>query len=303
VVENYVPGKLAEMGLGYEDCKAINPGIVYASISGYGQAGPYRQNPGYDVMIEAEAGLMHITGERTATPVKVGVAITDLTTGLYAQSAILAALYGRKATGQGVHIDANLFDSQIASLANIGSNWLVAGKEAERQGTAHPSIVPYQTFKTKDGFIMLGAGNDKQFGVLSKLFGQAWHTDPSYTTNSARVANRVALLTSMSLITEQRSTEEWLSILEGQGLPFAPINNIQKTFEHPQAVARGIVTEVDHPRIGKLKMVAPAVHYDGERMPVRRPPPVLGQHTLEILRDDLGMSDEQIADLHHKGAI
>lgn len=133
------------MGLGYEDCKALNPGIVYASISGYGQSGPYSKNPGYDVMIEAEAGLMHITGERTAIPVKVGVAITDLTTGLYAQSAILAALYGRKATGQGVHIDANLFDSQVASLANIGSNWLVAGQEAERQGTAHPSIVPYQT--------------------------------------------------------------------------------------------------------------------------------------------------------------
>lgn len=150
---------------------------------------------------------------------------------------------------------------------------------------------------------MLGAGNDKQFGVLSQLFGQAWHTDPSYSTNSSRVANRVALLTSMSLITEQRTTDEWLSLLKGKGLPFAPINNIQKTFEHPQAVARGIVAEVDHPRIGKLKMVAPAIHYNGERMPIKRPPPVLGQHTLEILRDDLGMSDDQIAELHSKGAI
>lgn len=150
---------------------------------------------------------------------------------------------------------------------------------------------------------MLGAGNDKQFGVLSKLFGQAWASDPSYSTNSARVANRVALLTSMSLITEQKTTDEWLALLKGKGLPFAPINNIQKTFEHPQAQARGLVAEVEHPRIGKLKMVAPAVHYDGSRMPIERPPPVLGQHTLEILRDDLGMSDDQIADLHAKGAI
>jgi len=180
-VENYVPGKLAEMGFGYEDCKKLNPRLIYASVSGkssvraeyvpdlstdsqssfvgYGQSGPYSRNPGYDVNIEAEAGLMHITGEPDGPPVKVGVAITDLSTGLYVKGAILAALFGRTQSGEGVHIDANLFDSQIASLANIASNYLIAGQEATRQGTSHPSIVPYQVFSTKDGFIMIGAGN------------------------------------------------------------------------------------------------------------------------------------------------
>lgn len=254
-------------------------------------------------MVEAEAGLMHITGEAERTPVKVGVAITDLTTGMYAYSAVLAALYGRERTGKGVHIDANLFDSQIASLANIGSNYLVAGQEAVRQGTAHPSIVPYQTLPTKDGWIMLGAGNDKQFATLSTVLQQDWAQQPQYSSNSSRVANRTVLIDAMSEVLKQRTTSEWQAILKGKGLPFAPINNIENTFKHPQAVARNIVVEVDHARAGKLKLVAPAIQYDGERMPVHRAPPVLGQHTLEVLREDLGFDDDRIADLHAKGAI
>jgi len=304
LIENYVPGKLDELRLGYQDCKELNPSLVYASITGYGQTGPYRTNPGYDVMIEAEAGLMHITGEKESTPVKVGVAITDLTTGMYAYSAVLAALIGRQKTGKGVHIDASLFDSQIASLANIGSNWLIAGQEAERQGTAHPSIVPYQTLPTKNGgWIMLGAGNDRQFGVLSKILGQTWSEDPSFSTNSARVANRTTLIAAMSDILQTRTTEEWCAELTGKGLPFAPINNIQKTFEHPQAVARKVVVEVDHPRAGKIKLAGPAIAYDGEKMKVSRAPPVLGQHTVEVLREELGLDDEAIGELHHKGAV
>lgn len=247
---------------------------------------------------------MHITGEKDGTPVKVGVAITDLTTGLYASHAVLAALIGRQKTGKGVHIDASLFDAQIASLANIGSNWLVAGQEATRQGTAHPSIVPYQTLPTSDGFIMIGAGNDKQWGLLSKVLGKPeWAADPSYATNSARVANRSELVGLVTDIMRTRTTDEWLEALKGKGLPFAPINNIQKTFEHPQAKARKVVTEVDHPRAGKLKLVAPAIAYDGAKMPVTRPPPVLGQHTVEVLRQDLHLSDEEISELHAKGAV
>jgi succinate--hydroxymethylglutarate CoA-transferase len=247
---------------------------------------------------------MHITGEKDGTPVKVGVAITDLTTGLYASHAVLAALIGRQKTGKGVHIDASLFDAQIASLANIGSNFLVAGQEAERQGTAHPSIVPYQTLPTKDGFIMIGAGNDKQWGLLSRVLEKPeWAADPKYATNSARVANRHELVELVTAIMKTRTTDEWLEALQGKGLPFAPINNIKKTFEHPQAIARKIVTEVDHPRIGKLKMVAPAINYDGEKMPVTRPPPVLGQHTLEVLREELGLDDDAIADMHAKGIV
>ena len=247
---------------------------------------------------------MHITGEREGTPVKVGVAITDLTTGLYASHAVLAALIGRAKTGKGVHIDASLLDAQIASLANIASNWLVAGQEAQRHGTAHPSIVPYQVIPSKDGFIMIGAGNDKQWGLLSKVLQRPeWASDAKYATNSARVANRKELIENVSEILKSKTTDEWLEALKGKGLPFAPINNIQRTFEHKQTIARKIVTEVDHPRIGKLKLVAPAIAYDGEKMPITRAPPVLGQHTIEVLREDLGLDDTAIADLHKKGAI
>lgn len=246
---------------------------------------------------------MHITGEKDSTPVKVGVAITDLTTGMYAYSAILAALYGRKSTGRGVHIDASLFESQIASLANIGSNYLIAGQEAERQGTAHPSIVPYQTVPTRDGWLMLGAGNDSQFVVLSRILGQDWPSDPLFSTNSARVANRQRLISEMSDVLRTKPTDEWLETLRGKGLPFAPINNIQKTFEHPQAIARKVVVEVEHPRAGKIKLAAPVIAYDGEKMQITRPPPVLGQHTLEVLREDLGLDDSFIAELHAKGVI
>ncbi|BGP18151.1 hypothetical protein JCM10213_007757 [Rhodosporidiobolus nylandii] len=304
LVENYVPGKLAEMGFGYEDCKALSSKLIYASISGYGQTGPYSRNPGYDVNIEAEAGLMHITGEPDGMPVKVGVAITDLTTGLYAKSAILAALLGRAQTGQGVHIDVNLFESQIASLANIASNFLVAGKEAERQGTSHPSIVPYQVFATQNGFIMIGAGNDGQFRKFSALLSHPeWSSSPDYSTNSSRVANRSKLVPLIQHALSQHPTSHWLEKFKGGGFPVAPVNNIRQTFEHEHTVAREMVREVDHPRVeGKLKLVAPAVQYNGARMPFTRPPPVLRQHSVEVLRE-LGYTDERIASLQQKGVV
>ncbi|KAJ8292736.1 Succinate--hydroxymethylglutarate CoA-transferase [Rhodotorula toruloides] len=303
LVENYVPGKLAEMGFSYEHCKALNPRLIYASISGYGQTGPFAQNPGYDVVIEAEAGLMHITGEPTGPPVKVGVAITDLTTGLYAKSAILAALLSRAQTGSGVHIDANLFDSQIASLANIASNYLIAGREATRQGTAHPSIVPYQVFPTQDGFIMIAAGNDSQFKKFSALVGQpSWSDSPQFSTNSSRVANRSTLIPLIESALSSHPTSHWLKLFKGKGFPFAPVNDIKGTFEHPQTMERDLVREIEHPRAGKIKLVAPAVQYNGKRMEFTRPPPVLRQHTVEVLRE-LGYSDEKIATLQQKGVV
>ncbi|GAA5937720.1 CaiB/BaiF CoA transferase family protein [Sporobolomyces koalae] len=303
LVENYVPGKLAEMGFGYEDCKKLNPKLIYASVSGYGQSGPYSRNPGYDVNIEAEAGLMHITGEPTGPPVKVGVAITDLTTGLYVKGAILAALFGRTRTGQGVHIDANLFDSQIASLANIASNYLIAGQEATRQGTSHPSIVPYQVFSTKDGFIMIGAGNDSQFKKFSTILERPeWYTDPKYSTNSSRVANRKELVELITRALSEQPTSYWLEHLKGHGFPFAPVNDIKGTFDHPQTQARDLVREMEHPRAGKIKLVAPAIMYNGQRMKFSRPPPVLRQHTVEVLRE-LGISDDKIAQLQQSNVV
>ncbi|KAI0801983.1 CAIB/BAIF family enzyme [Irpex lacteus] len=304
LVENFISGKLAEIGLGWEDCRKINPRLIYASVTGYGQTGPFRKAAGYDVIIEGEAGLMHITGEPDGPPCKVGVAATDIATGLYTHGAIMAALISRQQTGKGVWIDCNLFESQLAGLANIASNYLIAGQEAGRHGTSHPSIVPYQVFPCKDGFIMIGAGNDKQFNLLATKILQRPElaTDPKFSTNGSRVANRAELIQIISDTLQQRERDHWLKELTGLGVPFGPINNIQQTFEHPQAVARGATVEVEHPRAGKIKLVAPAVHYNGRRMPVNRAPPYLSQHTDEIL-GELGYSNEAIEELRKKGIV
>ncbi|KAJ7288543.1 CoA-transferase family III domain-containing protein [Mycena rebaudengoi] len=304
LVENFISGKLATMGLGWEDCKQINPRLIYASITGYGQTGPYRRAAGYDVIIEGEAGLMHITGEPDRPPCKVGVAATDIATGLYAHGAIMAALMSRQQTGRGVWIDCNLFETQIAGLANIASNYLIAGQEASRYGTAHPSVVPYQVFPCKDGFLMIGAGNNRQFVTLAEkiLEYPALASDPRFASNEARVANREELVRVITEALVKHDRDYWLKRFTGLGVPFGPINNIKQTFEHPQAVARGVTVDVDHPRAGKIKLVAPAVSYNGEKMRVTRPPPWLSEHTNEVLME-LGYSAESITELRSQGVV
>ncbi|KAG2221838.1 hypothetical protein INT45_003552 [Circinella minor] len=304
LVENYLPGKLNKMGMGYEQLKKINPKLVYASITGYGQTGPYADRPGYDVIIEAEAGLMHITGEPDGSPVKVGVAITDLTTGLYAHSAILAALIKRGVTGKGQWIDCSLIESQVASLANIASNYLVGGREARRMGTSHPSIVPYQVLPTKDSFVMVGAGNDGQFAKLCKRIGlEHLLDDPKFATNSDRVSHRKEVIQILTDRLTQEPTEHWLEKLNGAGFPFAPINNIQQTFEHPQIKARGLVQEVEHERAGTVKLVGPPTKFSDFKPSIRLPPPVLGAHNEEVLQNVLNYSPETIQSLRKEGAI
>jgi len=304
MVENFISGKLGTMGLGWKDCQKINPRLIYTSITGYGQTGPYRQAAGYDVVIEAEAGLMHITGEPDRPPAKVGVAGTDIATGLYAHGAIMAAILSRQQTGKGVWIDCNLFESQLAGLANIASNYLVSGQEASRHGTAHPSIVPYQVFACKDGFLMIGAGNDKQFRLFAEKILQqpALADDPKFSCNAARVRNRTELIQIITNVLEQHTKYHWIERFTGLGVPFGPINNIRETFEHPQAIAREAIVEINHPRAGKLKLVAPAVTYNGQRMAVTRPPPYLSQHTSEVLAE-LGYTTKEIARLHQEKVI
>lgn len=305
VVENYVPGTLAKYGLSYEQLAEKQENLIYASITGYGQTGPYSQRPGYDVMVEAEMGLMHITGEPTGPPVKVGVAVTDLTTGLYAANSIMASLLQRAKTGRGQHLDVCLSDCQVVTLANIASSVLISGKpDSGRQGTAHPSICPYQAFETKGGgSIVIGGGNDNLFHHVCDALGvPAWKSDPRYATNSLRVQHRDTLVPAIAAITKQKTPDEWIEIFKGRPFPFAKVNDVQSTLQNEHVIARDMVVTVDHPTCGPIKMVNTPVKYSETQPSIRSPPPMLGQHTDEVIAG-LGYSAEQIDELKKVGVI
>ncbi|MCJ1451975.1 hypothetical protein MMC28_002315 [Mycoblastus sanguinarius] len=305
LVENYLPDTLQKYKMDYTTLSQINPSLIYASITGYGQTGPYRKRAGYDVMVEAEMGLMHITGSRDGPPVKVGVAVTDLTTGLYTSNSIMAALLGRARTGKGQHIDVALSDCQVATLANMASSALISGQpDSGRWGTAHPSIVPYRGFKTADGDILLGGGNDRLFGILcEKLSTPEWAKDERFMTNNVRVKHRVALEGMIEAETKKMTTAEWLKLLDGSGMPYAAINNIQETMNHEHVLARGMVKEVEHPTCGPMKLVNTPVKYSYSEPSIRSPPPLLGQHTNEVLKDIVGMNEGEIKRLREDGVI
>ncbi|KAI1764291.1 CoA-transferase family III domain-containing protein [Hypoxylon sp. FL1150] len=305
LVENYLPGTLKKYGMDFETLHKINPGLIYASITGYGQTGPYSQRAGYDVMVEAEFGLMHITGNRDGPPVKVGVAVTDLTTGLYTSNSIMAALLSRAKTGRGQHIDVALSDCQTATLANIASSCLISGKkDSGRWGTAHPSIVPYKSFKTKDGDILFGGGNDRLFGILCDGLGRPeWKTDPKYSINSQRVANRVELEDKIEKISIQKTTQEWLEVFEGKGMPYAAVNDVQGTLNHEHSKARNMVVKLEHEQCGPIKLVNTPVKYSESKPSIRTAPPTLGQHTDEVLVEVLGLEASEVATLKEKGAV
>jgi len=305
LVENYIPGALKKYQLDYESLRKINPRLIYASITGYGQTGPYSSRAGYDVMVEAEMGLMHITGERGGSPVKVGVAVTDLTTGLYTCNAVMASLLARQKTNHGQHLDVALSDCQVATLANIASSVLISGeRDGGRWGTAHPSIVPYKGFKTSDGDIMLGGGNDRLFGVICDKIGRPeWKSDPRFVTNDVRVKNREILENMIEEITVLKTTKEWLDVLEGSGMPYAAINDVKDTLEHEHVRARGMVTQVEHEACGSMKLVSPPVKYSESKTGVRMPPPTLGQHTDHVLKEVLGMGGEEVEKLRTSGVV
>ncbi|KAJ6161142.1 hypothetical protein N7470_004538 [Penicillium chermesinum] len=305
VIENFIPGKLDKLGLGFEDLKKVNPSIILASISGYGGDGPYAQRAGYDVIGAAEGGLLHITGEADGPPTKPGVGLMDMCTGLYVHGAILSALYARDRTGQGQKIEASLFETTVSIMSNVGMSWMNLSKEAQRWGTGHPTIVPYEAFKTKDSYLVAGAVNDRQFKIFCERVGiEELIRDPRFRDNNSRIKHRAALKPILDKAFSLRTTKEWEAVFEGSGMPYGPINNLENVFSHPQTIARDMVQTIKQPAAtaGEIKVIGSPVKFSHSQPTIRECPPSLGQHTEEILSEQ-GFSDTEVSLLRRSGVI
>jgi succinate---hydroxymethylglutarate CoA-transferase len=314
-IENFVPGKADELGIGYSTISKINPGIIYASISGmavdwvrtqvwamhinivgYGSTGPYAKKAGYDAIAAAEAGLMHISGHPDGPPVRPGVGLVDMATGLYMHGAITAALHARTRTGRGQYISASLFETQISLLINIGTNWLNLGLEGKRFGNAHPSICPYGTYEAKDAWMALGANNDRQFRILCERLGRRdLFEDLRYKTNPQRVEHREILDAEISSMIREKTVDEWIKLLDGSGLAYGPVNTIERAFAHPQIQAREMVQAVHHSALNDEMLfgIGPPVKFSESNPKIRHGAPLLGQNTDEVLAE-IGYSREDI---------
>ena len=279
LIENMRRGALEKLGLGYEGLKEVNPGLVYCSITGFGP-GEDEERPGYDFLVQARGGIMEITGFPDGEPTKVGVAIADMVCGLQAAMAVLAALHRRGATGEGVRIEVPLFESQLSWLANRAQEYLVSGEETGRMGNTHPSIVPYQTFDASDKKIALAVGNDAQFSNLCKALGrEELATDERFARNPDRVANREELVALLQEEFSKMTADEWVEEVRGAGVPIGPVNTLADVFSDGHVLSSDVLQDVEHPAAGTLKLLASPILVDGERLPIRRPPPTLGQHT------------------------
>ena len=308
LLENYKVGDLARYGLGYDDLSKENPGLIYCSITGFGQTGPYKDRPGYDFMAQGMGGLMSVTGERDdlpgGGPQRVGVPIVDIMTGMYASIAVCAAIAHRAVTGKGQYIDMALLDTQVAFLSNQGMNYLATGEAPARLGNTHPNIVPYQTFRTSDGAIILACGNDNLFRKFREVAGcSELATDARFATNGKRVENRTVLTATLDAVFAKRTTKEWVAALEGAGVPNGPINDLKQVFEEPQVIARGMRIDVPHPTAGTVPMVASPMRFSATPITYEVPPPTLGQHTAEVLAKRLGLSAEDIEQLRRDGIV
>ncbi len=308
LIENFKVGGLAAYGLDYASLKAINPRLIYCSITGFGQSGPYAKRAGYDFMIQGLGGLMSLTGQpdggEGGGPVKVGVALTDILTGLYATVAVLAALAHRDKTGEGQHIDMALLDVQVACLANQAMNYLTTGVSPKRLGNAHPNIVPYQAFPTADGDLILTVGNDSQFRKFCEVAGHPeWGADPRFASNGQRVAHRAELIPLIRQATVFRTTAQWVGLLEAAGVPCGPVNDLQQVFADPQVIARGLRLDLPHPLAGNTPQVASPLRLSASPVEYRQAPPLLGEHTERVLGEVLGLDAEQIQALRDQGVI
>jgi formyl-CoA transferase len=305
VVENFKVGGLRKFGLDADSLRTAHPRLIYASITGFGQDGPYAQRAGYDYIIQGMGGLMSLTGlpdnEPGGGPVRTGVAVADLFTGMYTANAILAALYRRELTGQGATIDLALLDTQLAMLANQASNALVSGADPGRQGAGHPNIVPYQPFQAADQPIIIAVGNDRQFGKLAAIVGHPeWAEDPAYATNAARVAARETLVPMIAEIIGSKTAAEWLDQLEAGGIPAGPINTISQALADPQAIHRGARISAGGGALGEVPMVGGPIRIDGARSDAPLPPPALGEHG-DLLRQ--WVDEEELERLRHAGIV
>jgi crotonobetainyl-CoA:carnitine CoA-transferase CaiB-like acyl-CoA transferase len=282
LIENWRRGALEKLGLGYKALREENPDLIYCSITGFGP-GPDEDRPGYDFLVQARGGVMGITGQPGGEPTKVGVAISDIVCGLFASNAILAALYRRSATGEGTRIEVPLFESTLGWLANRGQEYLVSGEDTGLIGNAHPSIVPYQTFHASDKPLVVAVGNNTQFANLCRAIGRPeLAEDERYATNPGRVSNREALISELQQEFGKRSADEWAEEIRAAGVPSGPVNTLADVFADEHVLGSGMLQDLDHPSAGHLEMLASPILIDGDRMPIRRPPPTLGQHTEEI---------------------
>jgi crotonobetainyl-CoA:carnitine CoA-transferase CaiB-like acyl-CoA transferase len=304
LVENFKVGALAKYGLGYEQLAKTHPRLIYCSITGFGQTGPYAPRPGYDALIQAMGGVMSLTGEPNGSPQKVGVPVADLFAGLYGCIGILAAVNHRNSTGQGQQIDIGMLDTHVAWLANQGMNYLATGENPPRLGNQHPNIAPYQEFPTKDGYIILAVGNDPTFERFCKAFGQeALLADPRFATNPIRVQNRQLVTDTLTPVMKSKTTAEWIDALEALKIGCGPINTLEQVFADPHVQAREMVVDMAHGSGEKVKVIANPVKLSATPPSYRSAPPVLGEHTNAVLTDVLKMSAGEIAALKDKGIL
>lgn len=304
VIENFKPGTMDDLGLGYATLRAANPRLVSCSISGFGATGPYRERAGYDAIMQGFTGLMSITGEAGGPPVKVGVALIDVITALYAHGAILAALHHRARTGEGQHLELSLMECGMAALINAATGYLVGGEVQGRWGSAHPSVVPYQAFRARDGYLMVGAGNERLWKAFCEVLGvPEWADDPRFDSNAKRVARRVELVAAIEARLASRSRDEWVAAFAEAGLPAGPINDIGQVFADSQVQHRRMAVEVEHPTAGRIRLPGIPVKFAATPARIQGPPPRLGEHTDEVLRGVLGLSDGEVAELRRAGVI